>query len=282
MKENYFIICECGSFIMQKGKLLSRGMTAEVFEWGEDKVLKLFFDNFDETWALNEANIGKAVFDAGIPSPEVFEIINVDNRKGIILERIFGNTMLDQVLVEPWKLQYFSIQLARLQYRIHKHKARGLPSQREKLAESIWSSSNILGRRVYRIIEYLYNLPGGSSVCHGDFHFGNVMVSGNKFIPIDWMNAYGGNPASDVARTCLIMTSPVVPENTPIVVVPLIQYSKWLTYSTYIFEYLRLSGISLNSVDDWILPMAAGKIKDIIPGEKTWLVNTIDMYLERL
>jgi uncharacterized protein (TIGR02172 family) len=269
--------------MMCKGKLLDDGMTAEVYEWGKDKVIKLFYDGFSDDWINNEAIIGKAVHEIGIASPAVFEIINVGSRKGIVLERIFGNTMLRHIQAEPWKLYYYTRELAGLHFKIHQFASpEGIPSQKERFIGKINMSSEILGDRIKAILRYIENLPDGSSVCHGDFHFDNIFVTENGLVPIDWSNAYIGNPLGDVARTCLMINSPAVQPDASDIMMPLFQYTKWSIYWTYLNEYRKHTRIDLNSIDAWTIPAAAVKIADKIPGEEKWLMGIIDKHLDKL
>lgn len=264
---------------MGKGKLIGNGMTAEVYEWGLDKVLKLYFSRFSDEWIENEAKIGVAVHEAGVPSPAVFEMINLDNRKGIIFQRIFGKSILKRIQAEPWNLYQYALRIAGLHYKIHQCRANGLPAQKERFTSKIRSSSKLLGPLEGRILDYVNSLPDGSCVCHGDFHFNNIIVSGNELIPIDWSNAYDGNPLSDVARTCLMMNSPSKPHGTSDFIIMMSQYARWFTYWTYLNEYMRLSKVDFDKIDEWILPVAAVKLRDKVPGEEKWLLNIIKMRL---
>ncbi len=267
---------------MKKGALIGKGMTAEVYEWGKDKVLKLYFNKFGEDWVQYEAKIGTAVHEAGVPSPEVFDIVDVNGRKGIVFQRITGSSMAKHLMTEPWNLYSYTRQLAGLQFKIHQCPAYGLPSQTERYAVRINSSNKILGSREQKILNYIDSLPDGSNVCHGDLHFNNIIVSGKKLIPIDWTNAYRGNPLGDVARTCLMMSSPAKPPGVTDLMMTLSRYPKWLAYTTYINEYIKLSDARFENIDAWILPTAAAKLRDRIPGEEKWLMDTIDRRLERL
>jgi uncharacterized protein (TIGR02172 family) len=267
---------------MEKGILIGKGKTAEVYEWGTDKVLKLFFNRYNYERVKYEAEIGDTVHEAGIPSPEVFDIIELDGRKGIIFQRIFGKSILKHIQAEPWKLYYFSQQLAALQFKIHQYSAELLPTQKERLAFNIRKSSNRLGEKEKRILDYIGILPGGVSVCHGDLHFNNVIVSGNELVAIDWNSAYKGNPLGDVARTYLTMSPQAVPQQTSEKMIMLSQYSRWLASWTYLNEYMRLSGVKFENIDAWILPIAAAKLKDKAQSEEKLLMDIINKRLASL
>ena len=264
---------------MNKGALIGKGMTAEVYEWGQNKVLKLYHERFSREWIQYEANIGTAIHDAGVPSPAVYEIVEVDGRKGIVFQRIYGKSMLKHIQAEPWNICNYASQLARLQFSIHQCTAGCLPTQTEKYSARIHGSSALLGDKEQKILNYIDGLPDGTSVCHGDFHFNNIIVSGNKLVPVDWTNAYQGNPLGDVARTFLMMNSPGKTSGIGNMNMLLSQYRKWLTYWTYLSEYMKLANVSYKEIDAWILPTAAAKLRDRINGEESWLLGMINKRL---
>lgn len=268
-------------FIVEK-ILLGKGMTAEVYGWGKDKALKLYFKRIGESWIRHEARISSIVNKSGVPSPAVYGITEVDGRKGIIFERIYGKTMLKHIQKEPLKLYYYAKKLAELQFKIHQYSAKDLPSQKERFETRMKSASKLLGGKTKRILEYIDSLPDGQSVCHGDFHFNNIIVSENGLVPVDWTNAYRGNPLGDVARTCLMMCSPSNPHWIYDIFTLPLQQAKWSICSVYLSEYMRLSGAKLEDIYAWILPVAASKLRDNMRGEAGWLLGIINAHLMQL
>jgi hypothetical protein len=58
-------------------------------------------------------------------------------------------------------------------------------------------------------------------------------------------------------------------------------YGKWLTYQKYLNEYMKLSNTAFADIEAWILPVAAAKLKDMIPVETIWLNAVIHKYLKK-
>jgi aminoglycoside phosphotransferase (APT) family kinase protein len=52
-------------------------------------------------------------------------------------------------------------------------------------------SEPTLAERVGRILAHL---PDGDALCHGDFHPGQLMVSGDQYAAFDWSGAMRGDP----------------------------------------------------------------------------------------
>ncbi len=268
---------------MDKGRLLGKGATSEVYMWGQEKVLKLFYEKYSsDDWVSHEADVGYRIHQAGVKSPEVFDKVEIDRRKGIIYERIHGKSIMEKLMEEPWKLYYYIQRLAVLHFNIHGFSTYGLPGQIERCTYMIRRSSFLLGYRVKRILEYLQSLPDGNSICHGDLYFSNIIVSGRTLVPIDWNGAYIGNPLGDVARTYLMINSPLVPVGVPEAYAMFFYCPKFLAGCTYINNYLELAKAKFEDIDAWMLPVAAARLKDNIPGEKDWLFSIIADRLEKL
>ncbi len=66
---------------------IAQGRTAEVYNWDEQHILKLYREWCPPEWVEYEAAIARTIVAAGIPTPAAGEIIEVLNRRGIIYER---------------------------------------------------------------------------------------------------------------------------------------------------------------------------------------------------
>jgi uncharacterized protein (TIGR02172 family) len=260
---------------MQKGEIVGIGMTAEVYEWDSDKVLKLYYDWYPKDWIENEAQIGCLVYKAGISAPAIYDVVDIENRKGIIFDRINGKTIFKLIESKPWKIVEFAKCMAKLHTKIHDCKVAKLPSQNERFTHIIKNSSKIDDKTKNHIINYLKKLPGGSSLCHGDFHPDNIIASNKKLVAIDWVNTYKGNFCGDIARTCLTIKSPVMPPESSKGMRLFSKILKWLFHYFYLKEYMKITKVKYESIDAWILPIAAVKLSEEIPGEEKWLKSII-------
>lgn len=266
---------------MGKGVFLGKGMTAEVYEWEQDKIIKLYFKWFKEQWIKHEEEVAEAVNTAGISSPAVYGIVDEEGQKGIIYQRINGSSMLRLIEIKPWKVIKYAREMAHIHSEIHKIHIDTLPNQKEKFEAQIIESSDILGDKTEGIINYLKNLPEDTCVCHGDFHPDNILISSEKPVVIDWINAHSGNPLGDVARTCLIIRTPYMPKGMPNLLIKISKIIKRLLCSAFLREYAKISKIHVKDVDDWVLPVAAARLRDKVPGEEKWLLNIIDSYIKK-
>jgi aminoglycoside phosphotransferase (APT) family kinase protein len=264
----------------EKGPMIARGRTAEIFLWKDNQVLKLFLDWCPVHWAEHEARVTQAVHEAGLPAPAVEGIVDVDGRPGIIFERVEGPSMLGELTTKPWKLVQFARTLAELQAAMHSLEAPELPSQQGKLENDIRAAVALPAETKESVLEALAALPGGSVICHGDFHPGNIVMSARGPIVIDWITTTQGSSLADVARTSLLLRQGEVPSF--IAGRWLINSGRALFRSIYLKRYLRLRPGSPQQIAAWQLPVAAARLAENIPEEEPRLLALVEESLRRI
>lgn len=163
------------------GERIGAGGSAEVFAYGPGAVVKLFRPEYGYA-AEMEATRTRAVHETGIAAPRVIDVIDVDDRRGIVLERIDGRTLLEDLIAGRIAARSAGAVTADAQVAIHDSSA-DLP----RLSD----------------VADLGGLPDGTAVAHLDLHPGNVMVSARGPIVIDWVNAHLASVAADVARSVM-------------------------------------------------------------------------------
>ncbi len=261
---------------MEKGAKLGEGRTAEVFEWGEGKVLKLFRTRCPREWARHEAEVTRAVHAAGLPVPAVGYVVEVEGRPGIVCERVDGRSLRDQLVAAPWHAGWGGRVLAQLHKDLHACAAPArLPGVREKIANAVAEVRRTLEDDGARVLAGLLALPDGSAVCHYDFHPDNVLGEGDHLRVIDWSNACSGPPAADVARTLLLLRSPYLPDDFPAALRPVVGGLKHWVAAAYASEYRRLTGIRQAEIDAWLPALAAARLAEEVPGEREWLMGLL-------
>jgi len=206
--------------------------------------------------------------------------VETEGRHGILYERINGSTMLKRITSRPWRIAAYGRMMAQLHGRMHRSDGTGkrLPEQNEQLAKAIRQSEDVLGGRAEAICAYMEKLPRGSAICHGDFHPDNILLQGPEESPaiIDWTDTYVGNPLADVARTSILLSSPFIPPGFPAVLIPALKIVKRVLNRTYLQTYFRLTDTAPKNLDDWLLPVAAARLRENLPGERQWLLRFID------
>jgi aminoglycoside phosphotransferase (APT) family kinase protein len=223
-------------------------------------VLKLFHAGGDPTRAEREYRATRAVQAAGLPAPAAYELVEIDGRCGIVLERIDGPSLVEYVQRRPWALFWGARRLAELHAEMHGRPAPAeLPSQRDWLAGNLDTAPGLSAVDREAARRRLAELPDGAAVCHGDFHPGNVLLTAGGLIVIDWGAATRGHPLGDVACTLRLMRTARLPSWMPRPMHLLLACSRPLLHRMYLRRYLRLCGWTRGEIEAWRLPVAAAR-----------------------
>ncbi len=177
--------------------LIASGASAEIFEFGAGRVLKLFRADY-AFLADTEEQRARAVHEAGIASPAVLGRAEIDARPAIIFEHVRGPTLL----AEQLPIEQKASALASVHVAMHARTAPGLPTW---LAVVGPVASMLAQAERDRFLRHLERVPGGDRLYHGDFHPGNVIRGERGFVTVDWPNACLAHPAADVARSFVLL-----------------------------------------------------------------------------
>ena len=170
------------------GPLIGAGRSADIYAVGSDRVLRRFRTEYD---SAPEAEIMVHLAGNGFPVPKVYDVQGRD----LVMERLDGRDMLDDLGRRPWLARQHARLLASLHDRLHEISAPG--GMRSPLGD-------------------------GDRVMHLDLHPGNVMLTSRGPVVIDWTNASRGPGGADVAMAYVIMASSEV-DTAPVLMRPAIR-----------------------------------------------------------
>jgi hypothetical protein len=194
------------------GPRLSSRKHSDVYLFGDDRVVKFFGRHVPVTDVEREQHVAMTMHVRGLPVPATDERLAKcdDGRHGIVFERIPGSTVAALYNRTPWKLFALTRMLAATHVQSFETRAfDGLRSQREMLRERIARASSITLRERQQLLGMLDELPDSGHFCHGNFQPGNLMITPDgKPVILSWGDACIGNPASDIARSALILSVP--------------------------------------------------------------------------
>jgi len=257
-------------------ELIARGRTAEVYSYGAHQVIKLLYPWCPADWAQREAEAAERARSQGLPVPRCEGVVERHGRKGIIFEKIEGPSLLSEIIRKPWTMRRQWGLLADVQARIHSQPGDGFPALDEYLGRRISASQWIPEDLKQRVRARLAGLSNGSSLCHFDFHPGQVILSRTGPVVLDWMSAFRGAAAADIARTMVLMTFTSPPERT-LAVRAGIRFVRKSFQRSYTDDYLRVSpGLDRGAVDKWMIPVAAARLGEQIENERALLLAFLE------
>ncbi|MGF9695768.1 MULTISPECIES: aminoglycoside phosphotransferase family protein [Paenibacillus] len=253
-------------------KLIGQGRTADIYAYPSNQIMKLYKSDFSFEAVQNEFRITQILYDKGLPVPQARVIIDEANRQGIVFERIEGHTMFSMMFGQPLRLQELVHQLAVCHVELHSQSDdQGvLPSQKQILSGAIRRTQLLSEEDKTRILVYLSSLPERTQICHGDYHPDNVMVNEMKdsCYVIDWMTGMSGDPAGDVARSWVILKSASLPEDADPEIRLGFERSRDTIVDGYTNHYMHLTGLTWKEIESWILPVAAARLEECLPGNE--------------
>jgi aminoglycoside phosphotransferase (APT) family kinase protein len=166
----------------EPGRLLARGRAADVYELDDRRVLRRYRGAAPFA-TEREAKLIEHVRAYGFPTPAVYEVTATD----LVLERVTGDTMADDMTRRPWTIARRIGELAALHDTLH-----AIPAPD-------WLEHEPMG--------------SGASVVHLDLHPLNVLLASTGPTVIDWTNAGRGAGGADVALTWLLLRTGVPDDN---------------------------------------------------------------------
>ncbi|MCC6178677.1 MAG: phosphotransferase [Chloroflexi bacterium] len=207
------------------GPLLASGRNADVYALDAGRVLRRYRARARRQ---TEAQIMKQVRAYGFPAPCVYEVTDRD----MVMERVDGPTMFDDLTRRPWMLVRHARLLARLHRRLHAIPAPdwlpalfpSAPTQPEALpapeppphlehaADRVAAMQpHRQGAAVAPAPSPHTDHPEGGAILHFDLHLLNVLLTARGPVVIDWEAAKRGPALADVAQTWVVLATSEIP-----------------------------------------------------------------------
>jgi uncharacterized protein (TIGR02172 family) len=255
------------------GSPIAYGRTAEIYAWHNDQVLKLFYDWFDPDDIQYELQIARAVQACGLPVPRVGEIIRVNGRNGLTYQRIGGVSMLEMLSRKPWNTFSYARVMAEMHAQMHASAIQAdIPSLRQRITYKVNHAEALASDQRMKILTLLDTMPVGNRLCHGDYHPGNILVTRQGKVIIDWIDSTLGNPLADLARSTIIAIGAI---ETNQIKSPFMKLLIRIFHKGYIHRYFSLQPGGEAEYSRWLPIIAAARLSENIPELEAWLVGQV-------
>lgn len=265
---------------MEKGNLIGIGATAEVYEWTDNSVIKIFNDSEPNKAIEQEIDNTRALQNCSFKFPRFIQRLQYDGKRAVIYEKAEGMSMLKSMEIRPMEYRKFAKRLAHLHFEIHKNHVNGIREQKQYFKDRISWANELNDDKKEKLYKLIDSMPDGDCLCHSDFHPDNILCNDSGDYVIDWADCCNGNPCADVARTILTLKTAELPQNVSSVTKAIILFIRNRFSSIYTKEYLRVSGITLKQIDEWQVAVAAYRLCAAKNTEKRVILEIINKYLE--
>ena len=179
-------------------KRIAIGNTAEIYEYGEKRICKLFYSGYPSEFVQHELRNAIMAENLGIRTPKAYKIIIDNGREGIVYDRIEGKELYRKLSGENnTSLGLWMNKFAEFHKRLLQYKVKDVMPYKDFLKKFATDKETI---------EKIDLLADDNCFLHGDFHLGNVMVDeADHLVVIDMMNVCKGPAVYDVARTYFLL-----------------------------------------------------------------------------
>lgn len=249
------------------------GRTAEVYTLDANRVLKLLKPGFGRSVAVGEATRTRAARDAGASAPAVLDLIELDGRHGIVFERIDGDLLLDDIVLDALRFREWARVFADAHAGVLSRSTSELPDIRDVLRDKI-DAGDLPAAKRQAALTVLAVAPDGDAVLHGDFHPGNIIFTTDEPVTIDWVDAARGHAGADIARTLWLISPATMSDAIPNKrVMTMIQGYFRKRYFKICSSTL---GVDRRVIEAWRLPVVAARLSEGIEREEAVLRAEVD------
>jgi aminoglycoside phosphotransferase len=228
-------------FVKRYGERIGAGQSAVIYA-RDGIVAKVYREGQPRKQVFQEAFTLAVVGDMGIPAPKVYGVETFRGRTTLFMDPGRGETLLDMMQKPPETAGECMDKVVGLQVAMHKVQSTEFRPIKLVILGTIVASPSLVPEEKERLAKQLAGLPDGLSICHGDFHHGNILSENGTWRIIDWAEVAVGDPAADASRTYmdLLMTGGDDAEQ-------------------YLAKYCAASGKTREEILAW-LPVVAGSM----------------------
>ncbi len=256
----------------QLGEQIGVGRTSDVFAWGSDSVVKVPYPNLPADWTVFEAEIARSIHAAGLPVPEVRDVIEIEGRTAAVFERIEGPSMWQRILEKPGDAEALARELVEIQRSLLAAGIPpGVPDFVDRLVRRIAIADPLPATEREAAIDVARGLPRGAALLHGDLHPGNVLMSPHGPIVIDWFDAAIGHPIADIVRSSILMRagSGYSPDHLPGATPELLDR----LHASYVGHFAEDLAEAALDLPTWQGAVAAGRLAEGAEVDERWLIK---------
>lgn len=169
-----------------------------------DVLLKVNTIDTSEITIREEFYTTKAVLDAGVPAPQVFEIVQAGEFYGVKCQNIKNKKSFSRLCADdPSSIDARASQMARLLKEYHAKTVEDspwIPSMKQRMLEAAETTALVGGKAKERLIEFVKTIPESNHLLHGDLQMGNLIMADEKPYWIDLGRASHGIPQFDLGH----------------------------------------------------------------------------------
>ena len=184
--------------------LFGGGATSETYyhKTDDNLMLKVFIPSVDPTMAEREFNLTDKVCKLGIKTPKVYEMVDVNGRKGIIFQRIKNKISCARLMGDhPELIPEVARDYVREVKILHSTPCdtNAFVSKKDTVRNLIKNARTIDESVKHKLMKFVDSVPDRDTCLHCDLQMGNLIKVNDEFYWIDLGDFSYGHPYFDIA-----------------------------------------------------------------------------------
>lgn len=227
----------------------------------KNAVVKVFGEKHPKANVFNEAFNTAKIEEAGLNTPKVLSLEEVDGKWALSIEYKEGKTLEELMKENPDKQEFYLEKFVEKQLEIHRCSMAGLKVMKEKFSEIINDLKVLDATTRYELLTRLQSMPKHKKICHGDFVPSNIIVGEDgSMAVVDWAHVTVGNSGADSAVTYLNFA-----------------INNQELADAYLRLYCKKSDMAIQYIQQWLPIVAAVQLAKNNHFEKEFLMKWIDV-----
>lgn len=194
---------------LDESKMMGRGANGAVYQYQNDSIVKVYFNSSALEEIEREKKYAREALILGLPTAISLGIVQVGDKFGLEYEFIKSNTLSREIMEHPELLDTYIKKFALLGREVHAtertigKKETTFLSMKDSYHNSIDKNGIFTEEQKVLVHEFINSIPDATTLLHGDFHTGNIMISGEELLMIDIADISYGHPIFDIAGSIL-------------------------------------------------------------------------------
>ncbi len=262
-------------------RLLNEGGQSKIYEYAGDTVLRVPKREMDYDSIHYEFRVYRFL-EGKLPVPRVHEVAEYRDVPCLVMEKLSGTDLFSVLRKRPLRIASVPGILTGLHGSLFSLKTSdAFNTNHDKARYCIGKASNLDAALKEKLFTLLDRLPSGTTLCHGDFHPGNIIESGKNRYVIDWSSATIGSPLFDIAHTYLLLMNTPRLENVPDRVFRVQRKITGYIGKRYLTLVCAQNGIAIDSLFPYLLVKAGERCFYGMSSEQEWLHSFIEKNIDR-
>ena len=195
-------------------EIIGQGGNGTVYRLDEDKIVKVYRPGVSIEKIEKERIAAKTALINGIPCVIAYDVVKCGESYGIVFEMLRSDTLAHAMKNAPEKFEEYVEKYVALAKELHGADLEdgAFPKIKDILHSRVPNLAKWCTQEELKLIDSLIDeLPNGTSLIHGDFHPGNIMIQNGELLLIDMPEVSVGAKIWDIAAIYRDMIS--APQN---------------------------------------------------------------------